>query len=98
MNIHIKDVLYVKQGTQEYVVRPSTVGTEQNKIVYFSDVTKNIAVGFPREFCLNNPSLFQVSRTITDKEVSLRDVLKVIEGTPMDKATKESLTYLLSDL
>ena len=35
-----------------------------------------MAVGFPRQFCIENPQMFQVSRTLSDREVSVSDVIK----------------------
>lgn len=79
MDIRIKEPLYISQNGQEYIVRPATVGVERNKLIFFYDVTKTASVGFPKEFCLETPQLFQVARTMSDKEVSLRDVILTVE-------------------
>lgn len=79
MDITIKEPLYILQQGHEYVVRPGTVGVERNRVVFFYDSTRSNAVGFSRDYCTDNPQTFQISRTLNDKEVSLRDVLKVIE-------------------
>lgn len=79
MDIRIREPLYLLHSGQEYIVREGTVGVEKNKVVFFFDVTKTSAVGFSRDFCLENTQMFQVSRTLSDKDVSVRDVLKVID-------------------
>ena len=76
MDIRIKESLFLRNGSQEYVVRCGSIGAEHNKVVYFYDVTKSMAVGFPRQFCIENPQMFQVSRTLSDREVSVNDVIK----------------------
>lgn len=80
MEIRIKEPLYIVQQGKEYIVRPGTVGVEKNKVVFFYDVTRTSAVGYPREYCLENPQTFQVSRNLTDREVSIRDVSRLIEN------------------
>ena len=79
MDIKIKDSLHILVNKQEYIVRPGTVGVERNRTVFFFDTTRTHAVGFSREHCLENPQNFQVSKTLNDKEVQLKDVLKVID-------------------
>lgn len=78
MDIKVKEALYIETLGTQYVVRAGTTGVEKKKIVYFYDNTRTCAVGFPRDLCLENP-MFAVTRTITDREVSLKDVLSVIE-------------------
>ena len=80
MDIRIKEPLYIISQNQEHVVRAGTVGVERNRVVFFYDTTRTSAVGFSRDYCLENPQTFQVSRTLSDKEVPVRDVLKVIDG------------------
>lgn len=80
MDIRVKEPLYAMQHGSQYVVRPGTVGVEKNKIVYFYDVTKTVAVGVSRDFCLENPQIFQLSKTLSDKDIPLRDIRKVIES------------------
>lgn len=98
MDIKIKEPVYVRQDGNSYVVRPSTTGVEKDRVVYFPDVTRNVSVGFSRDFCFEYPQIFSVSRTMTDKEVSVKDVLKIVEAFPMGKEAKESLMQKLSEL
>lgn len=79
MDIRVKESLHILSNGKEYIVRPGTVGVEKNHIVFFYDTTKTSAIGFSRDYCLENPQTFQVSRTLSDKEVSKRDVLKILE-------------------
>lgn len=80
MDIKVKEPLYLLHQGQEYVVRAGTVGVEKNRVVFFYDTTRTTAVGFSRDYCLENPQTFQVSRTLIDKEIPMRDVLKIIDG------------------
>lgn len=98
MDIRVREPLYVLCQGQEYSIRPGTVGVERNKVVFFHDVTRAAAVGFSREFCLENPQTFQVSRTLTDKEVPLRDVLKVIDESSLDSRQTDELYNKLKSL
>lgn len=100
MNIKVKEPLYMKANDTEYVVRPETIGVERNKVVYFYDTTKTAAVGFSRDYCLENPSLFHIQREITDKEVSMRDVMAVVRGYAhsMEPIDFEDLTEKLQAL
>lgn len=82
MDIRVKEPLYITQEGKEYIVRPGTVGVEKNKVVFFYDVTRTAAVGFSRDYCIENPKTFEVSRTLSDKEVSVRDVARIIERFP----------------
>lgn len=79
MDIRVKEPLYILSHGQEYVVRPGTVGVDKNKVVFFYDTTRTVATGFSRDYCVENPQTFQVSRTLTDKEVSQKDVLKILD-------------------
>lgn len=79
MDIRIKEPLYVLVNNREYVVRPGTVGVEKNRVVFFYDTTRTSAIGFPRDYCLENPQTFQVARTLLDKEVSKNDVIRVLD-------------------
>ena len=98
MDIKVKESIYVQCDGHEYMVRPNTTGTERKRIVYFPDNTRTTSVGFSRDFCLENPQMFSISRNITDREVSLKDTIKVLEQTPMDKETRELLTFKMSEL
>ena len=98
MDIRVKEPLYILHQNNEYVVRPGSVGVERNKVVFFYDTTKTTAVGFSRDFCIENPQTFQVSRNISDREVSIRDVLKVIEASDISAKSKEELILTLKEL
>lgn len=98
MDIKIREPLYLQSGNTEYIVRQGTSGIDRNKVVFFYDNTRTMAVGFSRDFCLENPQMFQVSRTIADRSVSLRDVAHVIDKAPIDDKAKEILTYLVNEL
>lgn len=82
MDIRVKEPLYIIHQGQEYTVRPGTVGVERNRVIFFYDVTRTAAVGYSRDYCLENPQTFQVARTLADREVPIRDVAKVIEKFP----------------
>lgn len=79
MDIRIKEPLYILANNKEYVVRPGTVGVEKNRVVFFYDNTRTFAIGFSRDYCLENPQTFQVAKTLSDKEVSQRDVFKILD-------------------
>ena len=98
MDIKVKESIYIQCDGHDYMIRPSTTGTERKRIVYFPDNTRTASVGFSRDFCLENPQMFSISRNITDREVSLKDAIKVLEQTPMDKETRELLTFKMSEL
>ncbi len=99
MDIRIKEPLYIVQQGQEYTVRPGTVGVERNRVVFFYDVTRTAAVGFSRDFCLENPQTFQVSRTLEDKELSFKDVARVIENFPaLEKPALDALMSIIKTL
>lgn len=98
MDIRIKEPLYINQQGKEYVVRPSTVGVEKNHIVFFHDTTKTNAVGFSKDFCIDSPQLFSISRTLTDKDVSVRDILKIIDENVSDKETLERIKMEIKSL
>ena len=79
MDIRIKEALYVSTKEGSYVVRQNTLGVEKKGVIFFHDSTKTASVGFDKNFCIENPQTFNVSRTLSDKEVSVRDVIKVLE-------------------
>lgn len=97
MEIRNKEPLFIIQDGKEYVVRQGTVGVERKRIVFFYDTTRTAAVGYSRDFCLDSPDLFSVSRVLTDKEVSLRDVKKVMEK-HYDEFSPDVYANLLNDL
>lgn len=90
MDIRIKETAYIKNSGTTHVIRAGTLGVEKQKIVYFYDATRTCAVGFPREVCLENPT-FAVTRTITDRDVPLKDVLSIIDDV-QDLELREILT------
>ena len=79
MDIRVKEPLYIISSNREYVVRPGTIGVEKNRVVFFYDNTRTSAVGFSRDFCVENPQLFQVAKTLADREISQRDILKLLD-------------------
>lgn len=79
MDIRVKEPLYILSNNKEYVVRPGTVGVEKNRVVFFYDTTRTSAIGFSRDYCMENPHTFQVAKTLSDKEVSQKDVFKVLD-------------------
>lgn len=97
MDVKIKEPLYIL-GDKEYVVRPGTTGVERNKVLFFYDGTRTTAVGFTRDFCLENPQMFQVSKTLSDKEVSIRDVLRIIDESNLSPDEANSLYQRIKTL
>lgn len=98
MDIRIKEPLYILNHGCEYVVRAGTVGVEKNRVLFFYDNTRIAAVGFSREFCLENPQTFQVAETLTDKEVSLRDVLRAIDESGLPPEKVEEIYHRIKSL
>ena len=98
MDIKIKEPLHILFNGHEYVVRPGTVGVERKRIVFFYDTTRTSAVGFPREYCIENPHTFQVSKTLTDREVSLKEVLKVVDESGLQPSDVLNLYERLNTL
>ena len=98
MDIRIKEPLYICHNGQDYIVRQGTVGVERKKVVYFYDVTRTVAVGYSRDFCLETPTLFQVSRNITDREVPIRDVLKAVESLELPIDIREGIINIVNNL
>ena len=99
MIVRTKDVFYVRINDSTLVVRPNTTGVNQDgKVFFFPDVTGTVAIGFPKETCLNLPGLFSISRNIEDKDVSLRDVLRVVETSSLDKTLRDKLLFDLMSL
>lgn len=98
MDIRIREPLYIFSNDKEYVVRPGTVGVEKKRTVFFYDTTRTSAVGFSREYCLENPQTFQVARTLSDKDVPLKDVLKVIDESGLSQVAIANLHERLKSL
>lgn len=98
MDIRVKEPLYILSQGQEYVVRPGTVGVEKNKVVFFYDTTRTSAVGFSRDYCLENPHTFQVAKTLSDKEVPIRDVLRIIDESDLSSELTKNLYQKIKSL
>lgn len=98
MDIRLKEPLYILFNDREYVVRPGVTGVEKNKVVFFYDSTKTSAVGFSRDYCIENPQTFQVTRTLSDREISLRDVLKLIDESGLPSEKTEELYQKIKSL
>lgn len=79
MTIRTRVTLYAGTGDCEGVVRVGTVGVEKNRIVRFYDVSGKYFAAFARQDCLENKEMFECAPGINDHEVSVSDVLKVIE-------------------
>lgn len=78
MDVSLKETVYVSVNGQEHVVRQQTLGTLRGKVVYFYDTTRTVAVGFHKSFCIENPVMFQIQRNLSERDVPLKEVLKVI--------------------
>lgn len=98
MDIKVKEPLHILVNNHEYVVRPGTTGVERNRVVFFYDNTRTSAVGFSRDYCLENPQTFQVSRTLTDKDVPLKDVLRVVDESGLSPVDTINLYERLKSL
>jgi hypothetical protein len=101
MTIRTKVTFYAGTGDSEGVIRVGTVGVEKNRIVRFYDVSGKYFVGFSRQDCLENRDLFACTPGINDHEVSVSDVLKVIEdnrGVFRDDATRNRIIAELMGL
>ena len=98
MDIRLKEPLYVSQNGQEYVIRQGTIGVEKSRIVHFHDVTGTVSVGFSRDFCLENPQIFQIAKTLSDREIPLRDVLEALSKLNINPEIKETLKQVFSSL
>lgn len=98
MDIRLKEPLYILANNKEYVVRQGTVGVEKNRVVFFYDNTRTSAVGFSRDYCLENPQTFQVARTLSDKEVSQRDVFKILEAYDRNECSLEEVYERIKSL
>ena len=81
MNVRIREGLYIRNTAVgvETSIRPETLGFERKGVIWFSDVAKTVQVGFSKEFCKENKAMFQVSPTIEDREISLRQALLVVQ-------------------
>lgn len=95
MNIRIKEPLYITENGQDFLIRQGASGVVRNNIVYFYDNTKTKAVGFSREFCESSPPLFQIERAIRDKEVSVKQIVQVIETMPHEDLPQKEILRIL---
>lgn len=92
MNIRTRETIYVLIDGEERVIRHGTIGVEKRKSVLFYDNTRTVAVAFEKETCLEMPQLFQVSRTLEDKDISSKDVISLIkENVSLSQRDKEEL-------
>lgn len=82
----------------ERVVRSGTIGVEDKRQVFFADTTCSASIGFPKDFCLANKELFQVSRTVEDREISVKDVMVAIESAKLDKMKEELLMNIINGM
>lgn len=98
MDIRIKEPLYITSQDTMYMIRPGTVGVEKNRVVFFYDVTRTFSVGYSRDFCLENPHIFQVAKTIVDREIPYRDIVKSLEELNINKADCEKIIMKLQIL
>lgn len=98
MDITIREPVYIVCDGQEYVVRPGTTGVEKDRVSFFYDCTRTVAVGFSRDYCLDNPKAFSVSKTILDKEVSLKDVMDAISKSDLPKSEIQKLYSIIKTL
>ena len=79
MIIRTRVTLYAGTGTSEGVIRIGTVGVEHKRIVRFYDVSGTYFAAFSRQDCLDQKSMFECRPDATDREVPVKDVLKVLE-------------------
>ena len=77
MDIRIREGIYIRNDAAgvETSIRPETVGFEHKGVIWFSDVTKTVRI----EFCKENKMMFQVAPSISDREVSLRQALLIVQ-------------------
>lgn len=95
MNITLRETIHISDSGVEKVVRQNTQGVLRGKTVFFYDATRTSAVGFDLDFCFENKQMFSVRREITDREVSVKEVLKIInELTPSELHNPNSLRIL----
>jgi hypothetical protein len=81
MDIRIREGIYIHNDAAgvETSIRPETVGFERKGVIWFSDVTKTVRIGFSKEFCKENKMMFQVAPSISDREISLRQALLIVQ-------------------
>ena len=97
MEILIRETMYVTQNGQDYVIGHSTIGVERKNIIYFYDTTKTVAVGFTLAYCKENRNLFLLNRSITDREVSVRQIVKIIETMPTNGLAVNEIIRILAE-
>lgn len=79
MTIRTRVTLYAGNGNSEGVIRVGTVGVEHKRIVRFYDVSGIYFAAFSRQDCLEQKEMFECRPDNNDREISVMDVLKVIE-------------------
>lgn len=96
MDVAVKETMYVSINGKEYVVRQETKGVQRGQVIYFYDATKTVAIGFDKNFCVNTKTMFQVARTMDEREVSIKHVLAILEqdGSSVALHTIEKLKSL----
>lgn len=75
MIVRTKTPIYIKHGEVQSLILNGRAGIADPKglLFWFSDQTNQVKVGFDKEVVLYS-GMFNVTREIEDKEVSLRDV------------------------
>lgn len=81
MRVTINETIYLlgSDGVPK-VVRAGTVGIERENLVLFHDTMKTSSVGFTKEYILSDKNhLFAVTKGFSDREVSVRDVINILQ-------------------
>lgn len=96
MEIRSKVAFYAKEGEKTYQVPVNTAGVLRDGVIYFYDITKTMAVGFSKNVCEYEVGMFHVKKTIEDRQVSLRDVLRVVSNHDISMGDEELMMKLKS--
>ena len=80
MDIQIKETMYVSVDGKDHCVRHGSYGVLRGNVYHFYDTTKTVSLSFDKDFCLETPSLFQVSRTLKDREIPIKQVVAMLES------------------
>lgn len=80
MDVRIKESLFIwdAKAKRQYVIKEGTSAVEMENVLYFYDVTKNIAVGFDKQLCKQEPQMFLISHNVDDSEFSIKDIRKAL--------------------
>ena len=97
MVIRTRVTLYAGTGTSEGVIRVGTVGVEHKRIVRFYDVSGTYFAAFSRQDCLDQKEMFECRPDNTDREVSVKDVLKVLEQ-HRSEISPEASEHIVSEI